>query len=150
MKHLFAISAAVTVLAAISPFAIAQSDGMKGMDMNKKGMDMTGMDMDKCIAMQGMDHDKCMAMMKDKKGAKKSAKNAQGKTHKGAGTVQKVDPAGGSVTIAHGPIESMKWPSMTMSFKAKDKKILDGIKPGAKVEFEFIQQGKNYVITAVK
>jgi Cu(I)/Ag(I) efflux system periplasmic protein CusF len=145
MKHLFAISAAVAVLAGASPFAIAQSDGMKGMDMDKKGMDM-----DKCMAMQGMDHDKCMAMMKDKKGTKKSDKKVQGKTHKGAGTVQKIDPAGDSVTIAHGPIESMKWPSMTMSFKAKDKKILDGIKPGAKVEFEFIQQGKNYVITAVK
>jgi len=150
MKHLFAISAAAAVLAAVSPFAIAQMDGMKGMDMDKKGMDMQGMDMDKCMAKQGMDHDKCMAMMNDKKGAKKSAKKAEGKTHKGAGTVQKVDPAGGSVTIAHGPIESMKWPSMTMSFKAKDKKMLEGIKPGAKVEFEFVQQGSDYAITSIK
>jgi Cu(I)/Ag(I) efflux system periplasmic protein CusF len=126
MKRLLVISAAAAVLASLSPFAIAQSDGMKGMDMDKKGMDM------------------------DKKGAKKSAKKAEGKTHKGAGTVQKVDPAGGSVTIAHGPIESMKWPSMTMTFKVKDKKMLDKAKSGEKVEFSFVQSGKNYTITDIK
>ena len=38
MKRLLAISAATAVLAAVSPFAIAQSGGMKGMDM--KHMDM--------------------------------------------------------------------------------------------------------------
>jgi Cu(I)/Ag(I) efflux system periplasmic protein CusF len=110
MKHLFAISAAVAVLAGASPFAIAQSDGMKGMDMDKK---------------------------------------VQGKTHKGAGTVQKVDPAGGSVTIAHGPIESMKWPSMTMSFKAK-KAMLQKVKPGDQVQFSFVQSGKDHTITEIK
>jgi Cu(I)/Ag(I) efflux system periplasmic protein CusF len=143
MKRRLAISTAVAVFVAVSPVAIAQSGDMKGMD--KKGMDM-----DKCMAMKGMDHDKCMAMMKDKKGAKKSAKKAQGKTHKGAGTVQKVDPAGGSVTIAHGPIESMKWPAMTMTFKVKDKALLEKVKQGEKVDFDFVQQGKDYVVTSVK
>jgi Cu/Ag efflux protein CusF len=151
MKRLLAISATAAVLVAVSPFAIAQSGDMKGMDMkDHKGMDKKGMDMDKCMAMQGMDHDKCMTMMKDKKGAKKSAKKAQGKTDKGAGAVQKVDPAGGSVTIAHGPIESMKWPAMTMTFKVKDKKMLDRAKSGEKVEFSFVQSGKDYTITDIK
>jgi len=150
MKRLLVISAAAAVLAAVPPFAIAQMDGMKGMDMDKKGMDMQGMDMDKCMAKQGMDHDKCMAMMNDKKGAKKSAEKAAGKTHKGTGTVQKVDPASGSVTIAHGPIESMKWPAMTMTFKVKDKKMLDKAKSGEKVEFTFVQSGKDYTITDIK
>jgi Cu(I)/Ag(I) efflux system periplasmic protein CusF len=147
MKHLLAISATLAVFAAVSPFAIAQSGDMKGMDMDKKGMDMKGMDMEKCMAMQGVDHDKCMAMMNDKKGAKKSAKKAEGKTHKGAGTVQKIDPAGGSVTIAHGPIESMKWPAMTMTFKVKDKAMLDKVKQGEKIDFSFVQSGKDYTIT---
>ncbi len=138
MKRLLVISAAAAVLAAFSLFSIAQMDGMKGMDV------------DKCMAKEGMDHDKCMAMMNDKKGAKKSAEKPTGKTHKGTGTVQKVDPASGSVTISHGPIESMKWPAMTMSFKVKDKKMLEKAKSGEKVEFTFVQSGKDYTITDIK
>ena len=113
MKHLLAISAAA-VLAAVSPFTVAQSDGMKGMDM------------------------------------KMEQKPASAKVHKGTGKVTKVDPAGGSVTIAHEPVTTMNWPAMTMTFKAKDKKLLEIVKQGEKVDFEFIQQGKDYIVTAVK
>ena len=82
--------------------------------------------------------------------SKASTKGAQSVTHKGTGTVKKSDPAGGKVTIAHDPIKSMQWPAMTMGFTAKDKKMLEEIKPGAKVEFEFVQQGKDYVVTKIK
>jgi len=41
----------------------------------------------------------------------------------------------------------MNWPAMSMTFKAKDKKMLEQLKPGAKVEFDFVQRGKDYVIT---
>ena len=119
MKHLLATSAAAAVLAAVSPFAFAQSDSMKGMDM--KGMDM-----------------------------KMEKKAESSKVHKGTGKVTKVDPAGGSVTIAHEPVSTMNWPAMTMTFKAKDKKLLEKVKQGEKVDFEFIQQGKDYIVTAVK
>ena len=91
--------------------------------------------------MQGMD-------MKDMD--KKSEKKAQSKTHKGSGTVTKVDPAKGAVTISHGPVESMNWPAMSMTFKAKDKKMLDHVKEGDKVDFSFVQSGKDYVITSLK
>lgn len=83
------------------------------------------------------------------KGMKSDAKT-QGQIHKGAGTVTNVDPAKGAVTIAHGPVQSLKWPSMTMSFGVKDKAMLEQVKPGAKVEFEFVQSGKDYLITKVK
>ena len=79
-----------------------------------------------------------------------SKKGTQAVTHKGAGTVRKIDPAGGTVTIAHDPIKSMEWPAMTMGFTARDKKILEGIKPGAKVEFDFIREGTKYTITSIK
>ena len=126
MKRLLAISAAA-VLAAVSPFAVAQSDSMKGMDM--KGMDMN-------------DH-KDMDMKMEKK-------PASAKVHKGTGKVTKVDPAAGTVTIAHGPVESMNWPAMTMTFKAKDKKMLGKVKEGDKVDFSFVQSGKDYTITQMK
>ncbi len=47
-------------------------------------------------------------------------------------------------------VASMKWPAMTMSFKAKDKKALQALKPGQKIEFDFVEQGKDHVITKVK
>jgi Cu(I)/Ag(I) efflux system periplasmic protein CusF len=92
----------------------------------------------KDMDMKGMD------MKSDKKAGKKSH------AHKASGTVEKVDAAKGTVTIAHGPVQSMNWPSMTMAFKAKDKKMLEHVKPGAKLDFDFEQRGKDYVITQIK
>ena len=91
--------------------------------------------------MGGMDM-KGMDMGKDKK--------SEGKVHKGTGTVKKLDPADGKVTIAHGPIPTMKWPAMNMTFTVKDKALLDKLSDGKKVEFQFVQQGSDYVITSVK
>ena len=91
--------------------------------------------------MGGMDM-KGMDMGKDKK--------SEGKTHKGVGTVKKVDPAAGKVTIAHGPIPTMKWPAMNMTFTVKNRAMLGKFSQDKKVEFEFVEQGSNYVITSVK
>jgi len=54
------------------------------------------------------------------------------------------------VTIAHGPVESLKWPATTMNFRVKDKALLDRLSSGKKIEFEFVQQGRDYVITSAK
>ena len=81
---------------------------------------------------------------------KKDTKKGKSQTHKASGTVTKVEPDKGTVTIAHGPVQSMNWSAMTMTFKAKDKKMLQEVSPGKKVEFDFVQQGKDYVITSVK
>ena len=77
-------------------------------------------------------------------------KKSESKTHKGTGTVKKVDSAGSKVTIAHGPIPSMKWPAMNMTFTVKDKALLGKFSQDKKVEFEFVEQGSDYVITSVK
>jgi Cu(I)/Ag(I) efflux system protein CusF len=115
----------VTVLAASMGVVHAQS-GMKGMDMKDGDMGMKGMDMTK------------------------GKKAAAGTVHKASGKVTKVDQAKGTVTIDHGPVASMSWPSMTMSFKAKDKAMLQKVKPGDQVEFSFVQSGKDHTITEVK
>lgn len=62
------------------------------------------------------------------------AKAAQ--AHRGRGTVESVDARAGSVEISHGPIESLKWPAMKMDFKAKDRSMLEALRPGQSVEFE--------------
>lgn len=94
--------------------------------------------------MKDMDH-KGMEMKMDK-GAKKS----DSKSHHALGVVKSVNAEKGTVSIDHEPVASLQWPAMTMSFKAKDKKALQGLKPGQKIEFDFVQQGKEYVITKVK
>ena len=137
--------ALVAVLAS-SFAAISPSHAQMG------GMDMKDMDMEKC---KGMDMSKCKDMMgKDKKGMEMKGmsvdKKAEAQSHKGVGTVKKVDPAAGKVTIAHGPIPTMKWPAMSMTFTVKGKALLGKFSQDKKVEFEFVEQGSDYVITSAK
>jgi Cu/Ag efflux protein CusF len=39
---------------------------------------------------------------------------------------------------------------MTMRFIARDKKMLENLTPGKKVEFEFVEQGGDYLLTRLK
>ncbi|MEO8313696.1 MAG: copper-binding protein [Pseudomonadota bacterium] len=66
------------------------------------------------------------------------------------GVVQKVDVAGGKVTIAHGPIKSLSWSAMTMAFVVKDKALFKKLEAGKTVSFQIVQEGADYVVTAVK
>jgi Cu/Ag efflux protein CusF len=111
------------VLSAVLALSVAMIPLSRAQSMG--GMDMKGIDMGK-----------------DKK--------SEDKVHKGSGTVKKVDPAGGKVTIAHGPIPTMKWPAMSMTFTVKDKALLGKFSQDKKVEFEFVEQGSDYVITSAK
>jgi Cu(I)/Ag(I) efflux system protein CusF len=77
-------------------------------------------------------------------------KKSQAQAHKASGTVTKVDQASAKVTIAHGPVQSLKWPAMTMNFVVKDKALFEKLSSGKRVEFEFVQQGRDYVITSAK
>jgi Cu(I)/Ag(I) efflux system protein CusF len=74
----------------------------------------------------------------------------QVKTHKAVGTVKKVDQAVGRVMLAHGPVPSLKWPAKTMGFAVKDKALFGKLAPEKKIEFEFVQQGRDYLIVSVK
>jgi len=90
------------------------------------------------------------AQMKDHSGHATAPAKSAPTTHKGTAVVKSVDAEKGTVMLAHDPIASMRWPSMTMKFIAKDKKMLGKLKPGQKVEFEFIQQDKDYILTRLK
>ncbi len=39
---------------------------------------------------------------------------------------------------------------MTMAFKVKDKALAQKLEKGRNVEFEFVQEGKDYVIISAK
>ena len=111
----------IAVVAALAFAGIAQAQS-GGM----KAMDMKDMD-----------------MKPDKNDSKAAA-------HKATGIVTKVDAAKGRVSIKHDPIQSLKWPAMTMAFTVKDKKLLDKLAVDKKVDFEFVQRGKDYIVTSVK
>jgi Cu(I)/Ag(I) efflux system membrane fusion protein len=57
----------------------------------------------------------------------------------GEGKVESVEADG--ITISHGPIASLKWPSMTMGFGKPNAKAFADVKPGDTVRFEFKQGG---------
>ena len=80
----------------------------------------------------------------------KPARKAAAQTHSASGTVKSVNAEKGTVTIDHEPVASLKWPGMTMAFRPQTKKMLEALKPGAKVEFDFQQRGKDYVITRIR
>jgi len=80
-----------------------------------------------------------------------SAPAAKATSHQAVGTVQEIDAKALTVSISHGPIASLKWPAMTMEFKAANAALLQVLKPGAKVAFEFVErQPGEWVITSVK
>ena len=84
--------------------------------------------------MKGMDH----------------GQTAPRQAHKGTGVVTALDRSAGKVTLKHEAIASLNWPAMTMAFTVQDKALLDKIAKDTKVDFEFVQEGKQYVITAIK
>lgn len=101
--------------------AAAQAQGMKGMDM-KDHKDMPGM----------QHGDKVQA------------------AHEASGTVTRVDRERSRVTIKHGAVKTLDWPAMSMAFTVKDKALLEKLQPGRNIDFQFVQQGKDYIITEVK
>jgi Cu(I)/Ag(I) efflux system protein CusF len=66
-------------------------------------------------------------------------------TASASGTVEALDVAAKTVTIAHGPVDALKWPAMTMTFKS-EVDLVD-LKKGDHVEFEFISTGMDGTIT---
>jgi Cu(I)/Ag(I) efflux system protein CusF len=82
-------------------------------------------------------------------GQKPGATSPQ-QVHVARGTVKKADAKGGQVALVHEPVASLNWPAMTMSFRVQDKKLWNKLREGKKVEVEFVQDGKDYVIAKVK
>ncbi len=69
-------------------------------------------------------------------------------TASASGTVEKIDPASGTVTIAHGPVASLHWPAMRMGFKATPEQLAS-VQTGQQVEFEFESKGRDATITRI-
>lgn len=127
-KNTFIVSlmavAALSGIVLMFPAQAADAATFKPIFMADAGMNMNGMDM------------KSMKM--------------EAATHRGTGTVRKIDAVKGTVTLSHGPIASLNWPAMTMNFKLKDASLAKGIKVGDVVDFELVQSGRDYVVTRLR
>ncbi len=69
-------------------------------------------------------------------------------TASATGTVEGIDVSAGKITIAHGPVDALDWPAMTMGFKATPEQIAS-VQVGQKVNFEFQSQGMEATITRI-
>jgi len=82
--------------------------------------------------------------------AQTASKSVASISHHAEGTVDSVDAKSNAITLNHGPVASLKWPAMTMEFQLAHAGLAAGLKPGARVQFEFVERGAGeWVITAI-
>jgi len=74
---------------------------------------------------------------------------AQAQTPTTAGEVTKVDKAAGKVTLKHGEIKNLDMPPMSMVFRAKDPKVIEGLAVGDKIRFTAEKINGQYTLTSV-
>ncbi|CRD45324.1 copper-binding protein [Stenotrophomonas indicatrix] len=64
------------------------------------------------------------------------------------GTVESVDTVTHKITIAHGAVDAVGWPAMTMAFKATPEQVAS-VGAGQQVHFEFRLDGSDATITEI-
>nr|WP_269470964.1 efflux RND transporter periplasmic adaptor subunit [Sulfuritortus calidifontis] len=80
--------------------------------------------------------------------AEPQAKGAE--VYTGRGRIEQVDAKTGELEMTHEPIPALKWPAMTMGFAVRDAKILQGLKPGQRVDFDLVREGEGFVVVAIR
>ena len=65
------------------------------------------------------------------------------------GEVRKIDKAQSKITLKHGEIKNQEMPPMTMVFRVKDAKLLNGVAEGDKVKFAVEKVDGGYVVTRI-
>lgn len=70
--------------------------------------------------------------------------------HKATGTIDSIDAKTGTLSLNHDAVASLKWPAMTMEFKAANTALLKSLESGQAVSFEFVErQPGEYIVTAI-
>ena len=74
---------------------------------------------------------------------------AKSVSHRTRGRIESVDKD--TLMLEHEPVASLNWPAMSMEFKLATPALLAGLKPGATVDFEFVERAPGeWVITVLK
>jgi len=60
-------------------------------------------------------------------------------SHQALGTLDGIE-ADGTVMVSHAPVASLNWPKMTMGFALANSALVEKLKPGAAIRFEFVER----------
>lgn len=63
--------------------------------------------------------------------------------------VTKIDKAGARVTLKHGEIKQLDMPPITMVWRVRDPKALDGVAVGDRVRFTGEKVDGNFTVTSI-
>jgi Cu(I)/Ag(I) efflux system protein CusF len=74
---------------------------------------------------------------------------AQGERYKASGAIVAVDRDLGRVTIDTEPIDALKLPALGLAFVVYDRSLLERMRSGRRIEFEFVKQGRSFVLVRV-
>jgi len=76
---------------------------------------------------------------------------AANQAHHGVGTVTAIDNKAKKIELKHGPIKSIGWMGMKMSFDVEDADLLDEVDVGDEVDFDFIEtRDGRFVVTDIE
>lgn len=73
---------------------------------------------------------------------------AQTRRATATGVVESIDTTARTITVAHGPVDALGWPGMTMAFQAPNTD-LSTLKAGDNVRFEFDSSGMDGTIVSI-
>lgn len=76
--------------------------------------------------------------------APKSSSDKAAALNQAKGKVESIKA--GEITISHGPVASLGWGAMTMTFKLAKPELAAGLKPGDSVAFGFSQSNGDFVV----
>jgi Cu(I)/Ag(I) efflux system membrane fusion protein len=72
-------------------------------------------------------------------------------THSAVGTLDDFDAGTGMLLITHEPVETLKWPRMTMEFTPANDAVARSAKPGAPISFDFVERKPGeWVVTRIE
>lgn len=80
-------------------------------------------------------------------GTPSGSQAAAGAAYEAQGRIESI--ARDEIMLSHGEVPALKWPPMTMAFKAPAAGLPAGVKPGDEVSFEFVRRGDAWQLTRV-
>lgn len=78
-----------------------------------------------------------------------SAPLARAQLPQTAGEIIKIDRPAARVTLKHGEIKNLDMPPMTMVFRVREAKMLDGMAVGDRVRFVVEKLNGNFTVTSL-
>lgn len=74
----------------------------------------------------------------------------QADAYTATGVVEAVNEPLGKMLITHDPVPALNWPKMTMRFTPETPSLMEGLKKGDKVRFDFRNQGGLSIILRIE